>query len=311
MAYKVLTKVLVLCLPPFLDDLIGPLQSSFIPGRGTADNSIIAQEVVHYMHHSKAKNGVIAFKIDLEKAYDRIHWVFLDLTLIEFGFPSTIVNLIMWCVRSSNLSILWNGARLESFKPTRGLRQGYPLFPYLFVLCMERLALNIQHMVDSGIWHPVRISKGGPGLSHLFFTDDVLLFCRANSEQVQIVSDTHTGFCQASGMKVNFDKSKAMCFSKVSRHRKELFSSISSINFVRDLGTYLGFPLVQGRVNKNIYNDVIEKIHRRMAAWKGRLLNKAGRICLAKLVTTSIPVQCKHTIFQSRCAIKLINFRAT
>lgn len=77
MAYKIITKVLVNHLRPFLDDMISPLQSSFIPGRGTSDNAILAQEVVHYMHLNKSKQGTIAFKIDLEKAYDRVSWDFL------------------------------------------------------------------------------------------------------------------------------------------------------------------------------------------------------------------------------------------
>jgi len=74
--FKVITKVIVNSLRPFLDDLISPLQSSFIPQRGTTNNAILAQEVIHYIHHSRAKKGTIAFKIDLEKAYDRPNWVF-------------------------------------------------------------------------------------------------------------------------------------------------------------------------------------------------------------------------------------------
>lgn len=85
--YRVITKVLVSRLRPFLDDLIGPLQSSFLPKKGTSDNAILAQEVIHFMHTSKSKKGIVAFKIDLEKAYDRVSWDFLETTLRDFGFP--------------------------------------------------------------------------------------------------------------------------------------------------------------------------------------------------------------------------------
>jgi len=104
--FKVITKVLVSRLRPFLVDLISPLQSSFIPGRGTTDNSIPAQKVVHFIHHSHAKKGSIAFKIDLEKAYDRLNWDFLELTLQDFGFAPATISFIMSCVRSRNLSVL-------------------------------------------------------------------------------------------------------------------------------------------------------------------------------------------------------------
>jgi len=155
--FKVITKVLVSRLRPFLVDLISPLQSSFIPGRGTIDNAILAQEVVHFIHHSRAKKGSIAFKIDLEKAYDRLNWDFLELTLHDFGFPPATISLIMSCVRSSNLSVLWNGAKIDNFTPSRSLRQDDPLSPYLFVLCMEKLSLSIQQKVLSGIWKPIQV----------------------------------------------------------------------------------------------------------------------------------------------------------
>lgn len=205
--YKVITKVVVQRLRPFLDELIGPLQSSFIPGRWTKDNAILAQEVIHYMHHSKSVKGTMAFKIDLEKAYDRVSWEFLEHTLKRFAFPENTIALIRWCVKSSSLAILWNGEKLEHFKPTRGLRQGDPLSLYLFVLCMEMLALNIQHKVNLGSWKPVQVSRGGPGVSHLFFVDDVLLFCPTTPSQVQVVMDSLNDFCISSGLKVNFEKS--------------------------------------------------------------------------------------------------------
>lgn len=126
----------------------------------------------------------MAFKIDLEKAYDRMSWEFLEYTLRRFAFPEKIISLIMWCVKSSSLAILWNGEKPAPFKPTRGLRQGDPLSPYLFVLCMEMLALNIQLNVAQGVWKPIHVSRGGPGISHLFFADDVLLFCLATTNQV-------------------------------------------------------------------------------------------------------------------------------
>lgn len=107
---------------------------------------------------------------------------------------------------------------------------------------------------------------------------------------MQLVLDTLSDFFQASGLKVNFDKSKEMCSSKVPRQIQVELSSISSVRFVRDLGTYLGFPLVQGRTCKNTYNGVVEKIKKRMASWKGRLLNKAGKVCLVKLVTSFVPI---------------------
>lgn len=98
------------------------------------------------MHKRKEEKGYLLFKIDFEKAYDRVDWNFLRRTLCDFGFPPQTVNLIMNCTTSTSLSVKWNNERLENFTPKRGLRQGDPMSPYLFVLCMEKLAFLVQEI---------------------------------------------------------------------------------------------------------------------------------------------------------------------
>ncbi|XP_057419083.1 uncharacterized protein LOC130713326 [Lotus japonicus] len=296
-SYKIITKVLVNRIRPLLHDLVHPLQGSFIPGRGTRDNIILAQEVMHTIHTQKKGRGLVAIKIDLEKAYDRVSWDFLRATLYDFGFPPRLVDLIMWGVKCPKLSILWNGSKLPSFAPQRGLRQGDPLSPYLFVLCMERLAIQIQKLVTQGTWKPVRITKDGVGISHLFFADDVLLFCQASKEQLQLVNNTLKEFCEASGMKVNLDKSR-MLFSKAVDHQRQInLSHIAGISRASDLGKYLGIPLLKGRVTKAHFAFLIGKMSSRLTSWKNNLLNRAGRVCLAKSVLTSIPVHAMQSLW--------------
>ncbi|XP_015946532.1 uncharacterized protein LOC107471560 [Arachis duranensis] len=173
----------------------------------------------------------------------QVDWRFLESTLIAFGFPIITVNLIMTCVRASSLSIMWNGNRLDSFAPRRGLRQGNPMSFYLFVLCMEGLACYISHKVVKGVWKLVSVTRGGPKFSHLMFADDLLLFCQATKSQVQMVMHSLNIFCKASGMKVNLEKSKAFCSKNVTARRRDIFTSVSSIRFALDLGRYLGVNL--------------------------------------------------------------------
>jgi len=178
--YKIIIKILVLRLRPILNTIIGPYQSSFLPGRGTTDNVIVLQEIIHYMRRSKKKKGMVAFKLNLEKAFDNFNWNFLKSCLYDFGFPYITTKLIMHCVTSSTLSILWNGNKMPSLKPSHGLRQGDPLSlsPYLFILCMEKLYIAINNVVHQDNWDPIRLSHNGPQLSHLLFTYDVLLFTK-------------------------------------------------------------------------------------------------------------------------------------
>jgi hypothetical protein len=110
-SYKLISKIIVSRLRPFLDGIISPLQNSFIPGRSTKDNAIVLQEVLHFMRKSKRKKGDMVFKLDLDKAYDRVDWRFLRETLEKFNFPSGIISLIMFSITSSSNTILWNGSK--------------------------------------------------------------------------------------------------------------------------------------------------------------------------------------------------------
>lgn len=274
---------------PTLDNLIGPFQSSFLPGRGTTDNAIVLQEIVHAMKKSKKKKGEVAYKIDLEKAYDHIDWTFLRNTLSDFGFPQAIVNLVMHCVTASSLSILWNGKRLPRFCPTRGLRQGDPLSPYLFVLCMEKLSLAIQSEVTAGNWLPIKVSRSGPPVSHLLFADDVLLFSKAKSSQARIVASILEKFGRASGLMVNVSKSRAMFSSGVPTSKSRKSTEITQIRKANSLEKYLGFPLHHGRPARKDFDFITEKMCSKFASWKHRLLNRTGRVTLASFVLNSIP----------------------
>jgi len=155
---------------------------------------------------------------------------------------------------------------------------------------MEKLSLSIQQKALSGIWKPIQVFKGGPKLSHILFVDDVMLFCEASTEQAKVVMDTLEEFCSASQLRINTLNSKAMCSRMVQGERKREIQDISTIKFVADLGHYLGFPLVKVRVSRDVYNDVVDKVSKRLATLKGNILNKVGQACLVKFITTAIPV---------------------
>ena len=134
--YKIVTKVIVTRLRPYLDKLISPLQAAFVPGRKGIDNAIIAQEVIHSINKKKGKVGYMALKIDLEKVYDKLEWSFIKDMLIRINLLVDLVDIIMSCVLTVFTFIMVNGDALESIYPLRGIRQGDPLSLYLFILCM-------------------------------------------------------------------------------------------------------------------------------------------------------------------------------
>ena len=137
--YKIVTKVIVARLRPYLDKLISPLQAAFVPGRKGIDNAIIAQEVIHSINKKKGKVGYMALKIDLEKVYDKLEWSFIKDMLVKINLLVDLVDIIMSCVLTVFTFIMVNEDALESIYSSQGIRQGDPLSLYLFILCMDYL----------------------------------------------------------------------------------------------------------------------------------------------------------------------------
>ena len=150
--------------------------------------------------------GYMALKLDMSKAYDWVEWVFLEKIMLRMGFSPRWISLISGCIRSVTYSILLNGRPHGLITPERGLRQGDPLSPYLFLLVTEGLhALFTKAEGDSAL-RGVSICAAGPKISHLLFADDSLVFCRATiAECVQIQSLLQL-YEQASGQNINRGK---------------------------------------------------------------------------------------------------------
>lgn len=155
--YKILTKILVQRIQPFVSKLIGEEQASFVPGRQITNNIVIVQEIVHSMHSQKGKNCSMAIKVDLEKAYDRLYQDFIHETLLLASLPESLINLIMNCVTTHSMQVVWDGEVSHSFNPSRGIRQRDPLSLYLFVICIEQLARLIKDRFSNGSWKPLRV----------------------------------------------------------------------------------------------------------------------------------------------------------
>ena len=121
----------------------------------------------------------------------------------------------MWCVTSVRYRVMLNGEATEAFTPGAGIRQGDPLSPYLFVLCMDKLSHLINYRLSLGSWKCVKISRGGPEVSHLFFHDDLILFGQATSTQANIMRSCLATFCDLSGQQISFPKSRVFCSSNM------------------------------------------------------------------------------------------------
>ena len=202
-----MSKIIVNRLRPLLSRMIDPAQVAFVPNRWIAKNVVIAKEVVHSFKKTKKKKGFLGIKIDFQKAYDRMKWKFLSLTLKAFGFSNKFTNLIHQCLSTVQYSVLLNGGKCPSFTPSRGLRQGDPLLPYLFILGSEVLMRLISREVDHGQLTAVKVSSNAPPISKLCYADDVILFSKAKMSELASLKICLEKYCAWFGQKVNVEKS--------------------------------------------------------------------------------------------------------
>ena len=189
--YTLVSKILVTTMRPLLVDLVSPFQTAFVPGRKGVDNAIIFQEIIHTMSKKKGRSGLMAIKINLEKAYDWLECSFIRDTFSLFNFSSQLISLIMSCVLTSSIFILCSGGALEFFLPSKSIRRGDSISPYLFILCMEVLGVFITEKNNSKLWNPVKVSQGGLAFSLFFFflANDLVLFAKADRKNCMGVRD--------------------------------------------------------------------------------------------------------------------------
>lgn len=238
----------------------------------------------------RGKKANMMIKIDLEKAFDKVEWSFIRKTLIFFNLPTNLINLIMSCVSSSSAVILVNGDRTGFFKPSRGIRQGGPISPYIFILCMEMLSREIESEVRKNNWQPIKVARRGPSLSHLFFADDLILMSRADSKNVATINKVLAKLCEKSGQSINYSKSKLIFSKNCGKELKSNTSSTLSIKKSTYFGKYLGFPIFTKSSTLSDYQFIIDNLSQKLAGWKSKLLNIAGRTTLAMACLNNIPM---------------------
>ena len=211
--YKLVSKVLANRLQGLLPDIISENQSAFQVGRLISDNILMAYETIHYMKHQSRKAGFLALKLDMSKAYDRVEWSFLKLLMLRMGFHEKWVDLMMMCITTVSYSLLIDGETTEKIIPSRGIKQGDPISPYLFLLCSEGLHALIEKAARAGLIRGISLCRNGPRITHLFFADDSLLFCRASFQECIHIQTILSEYEAASGQKLKRDKT-TLFFSK-------------------------------------------------------------------------------------------------
>ena len=167
-SYKIMSKLICKRLKRVIPHLISETQSAFVAKRLITDNILIAQENFHALRtNQRCREDFMAIKTDMSKAYDRVEWSFLAALMLKMSFDERLVDLIMCCVTSVTYQVLVNGQ--GRVLPRRGLRQGYPLSPFLFILCTEALISLLNEAEAEKKILGLRVARASPRISHLIF----------------------------------------------------------------------------------------------------------------------------------------------
>lgn len=288
-AYKLISKIMADRLKPWLHILISEFQSAFIPGRLITDNIIVTHELLHSLRTKKIKSPFMALKLDIAKAFDKVEWTYIEAMLRCLGFSDQWCSWVMKCITSVSYSVLINGSPTRKIIPSRGLRQGDPLSPYLYLLCTEGLSSLLTNAMQSNQLHGFRASRAGPPISHMFFADDSLLFCQANEGECDKLLSLLQVYAKASGQHVNFQKSALLFGKTVPLEIQQNIICMTGISKTGGFGKYLGLPEAVGRNKCDTFAFISQRVQQKFQSWYSNFLSQAGKEVLIKSIATALP----------------------
>ncbi|XP_023880426.1 uncharacterized protein LOC111992797 [Quercus suber] len=231
----------------------------------------------------------MATKLDMSKAFDRVEWAFIEKVMRKMGFNENWIMLVMKCISSVSYSVIINGTTYGNITPNRGLRQGDPLSLYLFLLCAEGFSALINEVASNNQLNGISICRGAPKVSHLFFADDSIIFCKANGNECNKLKEILGLYESASGQKINTNKSSIYFSPNTSQELKDEILRILGPMQDSSHTKYLGLPSIIGRSKKVVFAEIKDKVCRKLAGWKGKLLSLGGKEILIKAVAQAVP----------------------
>uniref|UniRef100_A0A803P9J0 Reverse transcriptase domain-containing protein n=1 Tax=Cannabis sativa TaxID=3483 RepID=A0A803P9J0_CANSA len=283
--YKVVTKVICNRLRKVLPDLIAKNQGGFVHGRFISHNVLVCQDLVRFYGRKNCRPSCM-IKIDLRKAYDTIEWEFLEEMMTALGFPGKFIKLIMECICTPKFSLLLNGSMCGFFNAKRGLRQGDPMSPLLFVLGMEYLS---KIFIKVGDWPGFKFHDrcATLRLNHMCFADDLLVFCHGDFISALLLLKGLKLFSASSGLQPNEQKIAIYC---AGMQESEVNRIIEASEFTRSTlpFRYLGILICSKKISRAECQSLLEKMTSRIRMWSTRNLSYMGRVTLINSVLLAI-----------------------
>ncbi|XP_010530574.2 PREDICTED: uncharacterized protein LOC104807150 isoform X3 [Tarenaya hassleriana] len=280
--YKVIATILTKRLRSVAQRLVSANQNAFLKGRLMVENVLLASEIIReYNRNSAHKSAMI--KIDIRKAFDSLEWGTIIQLLKAMSLPPRFTRWIEVCISTPKFSISVNGDLAGYFKGRKGLRQGDPLSPYLFIMAMEILSRMLDRSIMEGKIQPHYRCKS-PLISHLSFADDIIIFSKGDVQSLMEVKRVLHDFSNLSGLQINPEKSE-LFLAGCSIDEQIAISTAVGIGMGHLPVRYLGVPLSPTRLSKTDYLPLLQKVKSKLTNWQTKFLSSMGKI---QLITTVI-----------------------
>ncbi|XP_073047522.1 uncharacterized protein [Primulina eburnea] len=285
---KIISKLLYSRLKVVAERLVSWNQSGFVPGRVISDNILLAQELTHSLS-LPTRGGNVILKLDMAKAYDRVQWSFLLDVLRHYGFSEQVVSLISACISHCQFSVNINGSLTGFFGSTRGLRQGDPLSPLLFILGAEYLSRGLDRLYRQ--YPAIRYRSGCDlPLSHLAYADDIIIFATGGTREMNSLMDFLHHYENCSGQLVNAFKSAIILPPRCSGRTRSRLLRITGFGEGHLPIKYLGVPLFRGNRVCSLFDPLVQMVSKKLEGWELKTLSPGSRMTLLRSVLLSVPL---------------------
>ncbi|XP_059284804.1 uncharacterized protein LOC132038098 [Lycium ferocissimum] len=293
---KIISRVLHDKIDHILPRLISANQSGFVKGRNIIENVLLTQEIMDDIR-LRGKSTNVVLKLDMTKAYDRVSWLFLTKVLRKMGFAERSVDLVWRLLANNWYSVLVNGQPHGFFHSTRGVKQGDPLSPALFILSAEVLTRALNSLFEISEFKGYGMPKWSANLNHLAYADDTIIFASADNDSLNMIMKVLQDYEKVSGQLINKRKSSFYMFAKVSQNIVQGVATTTGFSRGSFPFVYLGCPISHARKRKTDYSELIKKVKDKLQAWKGRLLSPGGKVADIKLKPPKCVIKEIHQIF--------------
>lgn len=291
-------------LKPILQYLIAPNQTAFVKGRLLVENTSLAGELVNGYHRLNGTKR-ITLKVDIAKAFDTLSWDFLLSCLEGFHLPREFISWVRACVCTTSFTVGCNGSVNGFFKGSRGLCQGDPLSPYLFVIALNNLSLMLNQAAQEMRFN-YHLNCPSSRLTHLCFADDLLIFIDGSLESVQAVLQFLREFERRSGLAVSVHKTSFFA-SGLTQGDTDLIRFTTGMPMGFLPVRYLGVPLCTKKLSLLNCEGLLQQIKSKFSSWSSKALSFAGRLLLIKTVISGIITFWCSTFILLKACIKRIN----